>query len=210
MTPANADAAGYVGYLRRSTSRQELSLEVQRAMIERACRERGWSLLHFMTDDLSGRSLARPGLMRLLEECQRGMAAGIIVAKLDRLTRSVVDLGGLMELAQRGHFNIVALDFGLDLSTPQGELVANLLASVGQWERRIIGQRTSEALRSLPRHRRNGRPVYDDAARDRAKILRASGLTLRGVAQALEAEGVKPPRGGAVISATTVLRLLND
>ena len=70
----------------------------------------------------------------------------MVVAKLDRLSRSVVDAGRLLEEARRG-FNIVALDLGLDLSTPTGELVANVLAAVAQWERRMIGQRTQgEAL----------------------------------------------------------------
>jgi hypothetical protein len=69
-----------------------------------------------------------------------------VVAKLDRLSRSVVDAGRLLEEARKGGFNIVALDLGLDLSTPTGELVANVLAAVAQWERRMIGVRTSEAL----------------------------------------------------------------
>ncbi len=70
----------------------------------------------------------------------------MVVAKLDRLSRSVVDAGRLLEEARKGRFNIVALDLGLDLSTPTGELVANVLAAVAQWERRMIGLRTSEAL----------------------------------------------------------------
>jgi DNA invertase Pin-like site-specific DNA recombinase len=58
----------------------------------------------------------------------------------------VVQFGHLLEEATKKGFNVVALDLGLDLSTPQGELVANVIASVAQWERRIIGQRTNEAL----------------------------------------------------------------
>jgi DNA invertase Pin-like site-specific DNA recombinase len=69
-----------------------------------------------------------------------------VVAKLDRLSRSIVHFGLLLEGASKKRFNVVALDLGLDLSTPQGELVANVIASVAQWERRIIGQRTKEAL----------------------------------------------------------------
>jgi DNA invertase Pin-like site-specific DNA recombinase len=54
----------------------------------------------------------------------------VVVAKLDRLSRSVVDAGRLLEDARKGGFNIVALDLGLDPSTPTGELVANVLAAV--------------------------------------------------------------------------------
>lgn len=148
--------------------------------------------------------------MRALAECESGRSCGVVVATLDRLTRSVVDLGGLIGRAQRAKFNLVALDFGLDLSTPQGELVGNLLASVSQWERRIIGQRTSEGLRQLPRHRRNGRPVYPDEVRDHARALRDDGLTMRAIATHLEAGGVRPVRGGTRIHAATISRLLED
>jgi DNA invertase Pin-like site-specific DNA recombinase len=59
----------------------------------------------------------------------------VVVAKLDRLSRSVVDAGRLLDEARKRGFNIVALDLGLDLSTPTSELVANVLAAVAQWER---------------------------------------------------------------------------
>src|SRR4051812_5678544 len=66
--------------------------------------------------------------------------------KLDRLSRSVVDFAGLLTDARKRGFNIAALDLGLDLSTPQGERVANVIASVAQWEPRIVGERTREDL----------------------------------------------------------------
>jgi DNA invertase Pin-like site-specific DNA recombinase len=81
-----------------------------------------------------------------LRACRAGEAAGIVTAKLDRLSRSVIDFAKLLAEARKRGFKIVALDLGLDLSTPQGELVANVIASVAQWERRIIGQRTAEGL----------------------------------------------------------------
>ena len=91
----------------------------------------------------------RPVLGEVLSALRRGEVNAVVVAKLDRLSRSVVDAGRLLEEARRRGFNIVALDLGLDLSTPTGELVANVLAAVAQWERRMIGQRTSEALQEV-------------------------------------------------------------
>ena len=88
----------------------------------------------------------RPVLADVTRALRAGEADAVVVAKLDRLSRSVVDAGRLLEQARKGGFNIVALDLGLDLSTPTGELVANVLAAVAQWERRMIGVRTSEAL----------------------------------------------------------------
>ena len=69
-----------------------------------------------------------------------------MVAKLDRLSRSIIDFATLLEEARRLGFNVAALDLGLDLSTPQGGTGSDVIASVAQWERRIIGERTREAL----------------------------------------------------------------
>jgi len=70
----------------------------------------------------------------------------IIVSKLDRLSRSVHDFAGLMQQAQRQGWGLVALDVGIDMTTPVGGLIANVMASVAEWERRVIGQRTAAAL----------------------------------------------------------------
>ena len=73
----------------------------------------------------SGRSVRnRPGLQRALDACRSGEADGIIAAKVDRLSQSIVDFGSLLEEARKGGFNLVALDLGVDLRTPQGELNA--------------------------------------------------------------------------------------
>jgi DNA invertase Pin-like site-specific DNA recombinase len=75
--------------------------------------------------------------VRALLESRRAAVkalATVVVVKLDRFSRSVVDGGRLLEEARKGGFNIVALDLGLDRSTPMGELAANVLAAVAQWE----------------------------------------------------------------------------
>ena len=132
-----------IGYVRVSTEEQGrsgLGLEAQRAAILARFED-----AEIVREVRSGASVAgRPALRELLSKLERGDT--LVVSKLDRLSRSVVDAGKLLADARRRGFNIVALDFGLDLSTPQGELVANVLASVAQWERRMIGQRISEAL----------------------------------------------------------------
>jgi DNA invertase Pin-like site-specific DNA recombinase len=74
-------------------------------------------------------------LREVLGALRRGEAEAVVVAKLDRLSRSVVDAGRLLDEARKRGFNIVDLDLGLDLSTPTSELVANVLAAVAQWER---------------------------------------------------------------------------
>jgi DNA invertase Pin-like site-specific DNA recombinase len=138
-----------VGYARVSTDSQGAngsSLEAQRLAIEQACEARGWVLVQIEEDVLSGRNMKRPGLQRALDACASGEVAGVVVAKLDRLSRSLIDFAGLLERARREGWNVVALDLGVDLSTPSGELVAAVMASVAQWERRVISERTKTAL----------------------------------------------------------------
>jgi DNA invertase Pin-like site-specific DNA recombinase len=172
---------------------------------------RGWQLVGIEQDIESGRSTRnRPGLGRALDACRSRTVSGVVVAKLDRLSRSIVDFGGLVEEARTRGFNVVAIDLGVDLSTPQGELIANVLASVAQWERRIIGQRTREAL-AVKREQgvRLGRPRSVPAAVV-AKIRRAEkrGRTLTEIAKNLNARGVPTARGGRCWYPATVRQVL--
>lgn len=208
------DAPRYVGYVRVSTSEQGssgLGLRAQRDAIRAASSAPSWTLVGLREEVASGaRADNRPVLAELLASMRRGELDGIVVAKLDRLSRSLADFADLLARARREGWNLVALDLGVDLSTPHGEFLAGVMASVAQWERRIIGQRTSEALRALPRERRNGRPCFSEDVRVRARALRDRGLTLQGIVEALEAEGVRPPRGGSRLRASTVSRLLEE
>lgn len=114
-----------IGYIRVSTTEQGANgagLEAQRAAIEAECLRRDWQLVRIDEDVLSGRTLRRPGLQRALEACRSAEADGVVVAKLDRLSRSLVDFAGLLAEAQRCGWNLVALDLGVDLSTPSEEL----------------------------------------------------------------------------------------
>jgi DNA invertase Pin-like site-specific DNA recombinase len=110
-----------IGYVRVSTAEQGTNgagLDAQRAAIEAECDRRTWQLIRIEEDVLSGRTLRRPGLQRGLEACRSAEADGVVVAKLDRLSRSLVDFAGLLGEAQAGGWNLVALDLGVDLSTP--------------------------------------------------------------------------------------------
>jgi DNA invertase Pin-like site-specific DNA recombinase len=190
-----------VGYIRVSTTEQGTNgagLDAQRAAIAAECDRRAWQLIRIEEDVLSGRTLRRPGLQRVLEACRSAEADGLVVAKL--VSRSLVDFAGLLAEAQAGGWNLVALDLGVDLSTPSGEFLANIMASAAQWERRLIGLRTKEAL-AVRRAQgvRLGRPpmVGRELAR-RIRSLRTRGHTLQAISDRLNYEGVPTPRGGAI------------
>jgi len=191
-----------VGYVRVSTSEQGESgagLEAQRAAITAACAQRGWTLVAIEEDVASGTSRnRRPGLDNAIRACERGPAKGLIVAKLDRLSRSLSDFADVMLRCKRGGWALVALDLGVDTSTAAGALVANVMASVAQWERDTIADRTRQALAvkkaqgvKLGRASTLPATVSRRIARDRA-----NGLSYRAIADRLNAAGVPTGQGG--------------
>lgn len=91
----------------------------------------------------SAKSLNRPGMQKLLDMINRGMIDTVIIYKLDRLTRSVKDLGELLELFERKNVSLVSVEESLVTSSAAGRLVINIMISVSQWEREVIGERTS-------------------------------------------------------------------
>jgi DNA invertase Pin-like site-specific DNA recombinase len=199
------------GYTRVSTQEQGrsgLGLAAQRAAIESEGRRRGWALVGVREEIASGARGDRPVLREVVDALRPGDA--LAVAKLDRLTRSLLDFAGIVHEAQAGGWSLVVLDQGFELSTPSGRAMAGMLAVFAQYERELIGQRVSDALRSLPRDRRNGRPCFSGHVLTRARALRDEGMTLRAVAAQLTAEGVTPPRGGRGLYASTVSRMLED
>jgi DNA invertase Pin-like site-specific DNA recombinase len=149
---------------------------------------------------LSAKSLDRPqlqaALARLHVPPKRRDVDGIVVAKLDRLSRSVVDFAGVLELARARKWAMVAIDLGVDTSTPTGELVANVMMSVAQWERRVIGERTSAAMQAAKRQGRHMGRVSALPRRtgDRLLILRAT-HTLAATAAQLNTEGLTTATG---------------
>ncbi len=154
----------YVSYLRVSTREQAdsgLGLEAQRAQIHRELQLHGWHLQReFVDSGSSGKSLhGRPALSAALAEVSSGKVSGLVAAKLDRISRSVLDFASLTGQARSEGWNLVALDLGIDLSTPSGRLMANVMASFAEHERDLIAQRTADALASLRQQGvRLGRP----------------------------------------------------
>lgn len=210
-----APAETAVGYIRVSTAEQAasgLGLDAQRAAIEAACTAHGWDLLAVHVDaGVSGKSFrGRPGMAAALADVEAGRAARLVVAKLDRATRSIVDAGTLLERAKKRGWVFVALDLGVDTSTAAGELVANVMASVAQWERRVISDRTKAALGAKKAQgARLGRPAQlDDEVVARIVRERQEGAGWSAIARALNADGVPTAHGGAQWHPSTVMAVL--
>jgi DNA invertase Pin-like site-specific DNA recombinase len=196
------------GYMRVSTDQQAdsgLGLGAQRAAILQEASRRGWRCVEYVEDGgWSGSNLDRPGIAALLPRLRRGDV--LVIAKLDRLSRSLVDAAGLLQDAQRRGWVLVAIDLGLDLGTPTGRLVASVMAAVASWERETIGQRTRDSMAvAKKRGRRFGHPSSLPAAvLDRIETERGHGDSLRVIAERLMAEQVPTAQGCATWHPSTV------
>jgi len=231
-TAAEKTAAGTrtVAYLRVSTAGQAdhgVSLAAQRAKVEAYAGLYDLDLVEVIEDVASAKTLRRAGLGRALDLLTSGQAEALLVVKLDRLTRSVRDLGDLVEeYFADGSHALVSVGEQVDTRSAAGRLVLNVLMSVAQWEREAIGERTAAALQ----HKKaNGEktggacPYGWKLAADgvhlepctaeqeiicSALTLRDAGLSLRKVGAELEAKGTLP-RTGKRWHAETVKALLN-
>jgi DNA invertase Pin-like site-specific DNA recombinase len=152
--PAKAGAR-IIGYIRVSTDMQAqegVSLDVQRAKLQAYCTIQDLTLIEVIADEgQSAKTLDRPGLRRALGMLDRGEADGLIIPKLDRLTRSVKDLAELCDryFREGKPWRLLSVSDAIDTRSAGGMLVLNVLMSVAQWEREAIGERTREGLRHL-------------------------------------------------------------
>ena len=201
-----------IAYMRVSTEEQgdsRAGLEAQESAIKAEVERRSWTLVDTYTDIASGKSLRRRDqLGAALRALANKQADTLIVAKLDRLSRSVLDFAGIMETAANEGWSVNVLDLGVDTTTPNGELVANIMISMAQWERRIIGERTKSALKAVKaRGTQVGRKSGVDAETIRLiMILRGQGQSWQRIADTLTANGVKTSQGG-VWHGSTVRKL---
>jgi DNA invertase Pin-like site-specific DNA recombinase len=174
-------------------------MAAQRAAIRRYCKHNALELSRIYEDNgASAKTLrGRPALSEALQVLADGDAGALVVSKLDRLARSVHDFAALVRIAEREGWGIVALDLGVDMTTPTGGLLANVTASVAEWERKIISVRTSEALaQKRAEGVRLGRPrELDPAIGHRIRTKRSEGLTLQAIADDLNAEAIATSRG---------------
>lgn len=191
-------------YTRVSTDEQATQgygLDAQRAELERAAEYRRWQVAFVVRDEgASGKSLDRPGLRVALEAIARGEADGIAVAKLDRLTRSIIDFSEVLQWLEAAEADLAALDVSVDTGTPGGRMISRIVVVIAEWEREVIADRTRAGLAAKrARGESIGRPAVVDQPDLAARIatLRGEGLTLQAICDELNADRVPTPRGAA-------------
>jgi DNA invertase Pin-like site-specific DNA recombinase len=211
-------AVRLIGYVRVSTeemAKEGVSLDAQRAKVQQYATLHGLDLVDVLVDaGVSAKSLDRPGLTRALARLEAGEADGIVVAKLDRLSRSVRDWNDLIDryFGDRAGRTLMSVADSIDTRTAAGRLVLNVLMSVAQWERETIVERTREALgHKRQRGERVGKVPLgwdlasdgktlvpnprDQEARALVKRLRRAGWTFKAIGAELLRRGIMPRSG---------------
>lgn len=196
-----------IGYVRVSTDdqgEQRLGLDAQRERVAAYCTARGWVLAGIVEDvGVSARTLERPGMQRVLHMMQARTVDAVVALKLDRLTRSMLDLHTLLGAAERTGCALVSVSETLDTGSAAGRLMVNVLAAIAEWERETIGERTSQALgvkrrrgERVGRHATIGsaagdgaRPVAESHTLALLRTLALRGGSLRTLARQLQDAG---------------------
>jgi site-specific DNA recombinase len=207
-----------VGYIRVSSDKQVehgMSLEAQHAKLTAYAQLYDLELVAVEVDaGVSAKSLNRPGLQRALHMLTRGAADALLIVKLDRLTRSVRDLGELIDrYFAAGKHSLLSVNDQIDTRSAAGRMVLNILASVSQWEREAIGERTAEVIHFKQRqHEYVGGEIPfgwqmaadgihlephigEQAVIREARHLKGQGLSLRKIGQVLVNQGFLPRQG---------------
>jgi site-specific DNA recombinase len=223
-----------VAYVRVSTDQQVdsgLSIASQRERLQAWATMQGdVDLVDIVVDaGESARDLNRPGAERVLSMIEDRTVDVVVIAKLDRLTRSMRDLDNLLDLVERQGVALVSLGEHLDTATAAGRMLVRILGVVAQWERETIGERTRDALRvKRSRGERftniaptgfrfvDGRRVVDERESRMIETLRAMGhgdngsdsMSLRDKSRALAAAGFMS-RTGKPLTAAQVARLVD-
>lgn len=200
-TPRAADTVA--AYIRVSTEEQVASgagLEAQRTAIITECDRRGWAITSWHADEgiSGGKEIQhRPALLAALEAIEAGTAI-LMVAKSDRLARSLRTLLKTIDHVQAAGGSVASVDGTIDSSSAAGRFQTQVMGGVAELERALISDRTKAAL-AVKRSQgvRLGRPItVPDHVAQRIAAERAAGSTWQAICDRLNDEGVPTGQRG--------------
>ncbi|MEE8117438.1 MAG: recombinase family protein [Gemmatimonadales bacterium] len=221
----------HIGYVRVSTTDQAtngISLKEQRQRLRAYAAAHGLELFRIASDNgKSGKTLSkRGGLLGALQDIEDGYAAGLIVCKLDRLSRTTTDILELLARADRRGWEFHSIQAHLDTSSANGRFVLTIMAGLAQMEREQTAERTRDALAVLRRQgkRISGRAPFgfrfegDNVVRDEAEheildrmlALWESGYRARRIMRLLNADGWLHPRTGRAWTSSTIHGIIKN
>jgi len=228
---ANEQSIAAAAYIRVSTDEQAetgFGLQSQRERIAGALAMKGWTLFKEYEDaGQSGGKLDRPALQEMLADIEAGKIQAVVIYKLDRLSRNIRDTLELIEeIFKPKKIELFSVSESLDINSPTGQLMVNILSSFAQYEREVITARLSGGRKTKAKTggysggnsaigystERGKKALFADddkaAAVRRVFELSAEGLKLQPIADRLNAEGYTTKQG-ARFTPTQVMRILN-
>jgi site-specific DNA recombinase len=205
-----------IGYARVSTQEQAehgVSIDAQVAKIRAYAELYDLELADVVVDaGVSAKTLDRPGLTTVLQALDKGEAEAVIIFKLDRLTRSVIDWNTLIDayFGEKAGKALLSVSDQIDTRSAAGRLCLNVLMSVAQWEREAIGERTKVAMAHKQAQGQHvGSPAFgfemvagklEKVANELEVValiqqLKSEGLKLQAIADELNSQGIPTKRG---------------
>lgn len=211
-----------IAYIRVSTDEQaisELSLEAQHREVVAYAERSGVDIVSVLADENeSASTLNRPAMSGLLMQVDSGQVDAVIISKLDRLTRRIKDFMSLLQRMRKARragggegVDLISSAESLDTGSATGQIVINIMDSISQWDREVIGERTSAVLQDLKAQGKStGNPNYgfeagedgklikneqEQAVLQRVAELRDQGKSWARVASSLTDAGVRTRRG---------------
>ncbi|MBU8880097.1 recombinase family protein [Bacillus sp. FJAT-29790] len=148
MTDHNRFIALYCRVSTDEQAREGVSLDEQQERLKAYCRAMGWDEhpLLFIDDGYSAKNLDRPQLNKLLNEINKGTISKILVTKLDRLSRRLLDLLRLIDTFQDQKVSFISISESFDTNTPSGRLTLQVLGAVAEFERERIRERVFDNM----------------------------------------------------------------
>jgi DNA invertase Pin-like site-specific DNA recombinase len=204
-------------YVRVSTEEQHDSgagLDAQVAECQAYAARNSWAVVEVIVEDaISGKvhPAKRPGFQRALARLDRCEAGTLLVRRQDRVSRRLRHTLDVIDAAKESGWSLATTDGRLDTASAAGEFQVNVMASVAEYERALISERTREALaaRKAAGMVLGAAPSIPDDVAQRILTEHAAALSMRAIAAGLTADGVRTARGGSVWSHATVQAVVN-
>ena len=195
------------GYVRASTQEEvrQGSNERQKEILVNFFKARGWDYNIYEDKGKTGANMDRGGFKKLMDDIEKEKPYAVVVAKIDRYARSLIDLlNSIQDLEQKGIGFISVQDSGIDTTSPNGRLLLQILGAFAEFERNMINSRTSagrEKARAMGV--KFGRPAFkikNGSFIDKKKVieLKSKGLSARAISKFMGC------------SITPVLKIINE
>jgi len=191
-------------YARVSTVDKNQDPELQLSRLRESAKAHGWEIIDEYVDYASGAKWDRPQFQRIMSDSRCRKIDAILVVRLDRFSRSVIDLENSLQDMKHHGVDFICTEQPIDTSTPQGNLIFHILGAIAEFERELIRMRVKEGMEKAKRDgKRIGRRRIEIGQHVLLKAIQEGKGTIRGTRDALAKQGFK-------VSIGTVHRMLKE